>query len=363
MPRAPLNPGEPDMRRSMAYRKLDGTLYVRSMDDICVMGWNKPNLIQRVAILFNETVSRVNNATLSQRHASMLTGMLLGNVPSHMKLALELTGTSHLFAASGLHVGYVALSVTTLLTALKLPAPGRCAITLIFIWIYAVACGLRASIVRAALMFSFAMIFKAMGRDVSPRSALVLAGFIMLIVNPFTVFDVGAQLSFLTVLSIIHLYPQVQLSLRSHLPVLSETFAVSVSAQLGAAPLVAWYFGMFAPIGIIANVPCVILAGLAVLVGLCAALVGSVFLPAALVLNSANSLILLGLEQTIRLFAKVPFGAFAVKRPSLWFMLAYYLPIILRGTARRIRRTLYAKRNFVFLIILLFAQGLLCIVW
>ncbi len=357
LPRAPMNPGEPDMRRHMAYRKLDGTLYVKNMDDICIMGWKKPSLIQCVAISFSETVVKVNDATLSPNHASMLTGMLLGKTPFHMKSALEVTGTSHLFAASGLHVGYVALAATALLTPLPLPAPAKSAIVLMFIWIYAVACGLRSSVVRAVLMFSLAAASKVMGRKVSSRCSLILAGFIMLIVNPATVFDVGAQLSFLTVLAIMHLYPKVQLPVRPCLSVLWETFAVSVSAQLGAAPLVAWYFRMFSPISIVANVPCVILAGLAVLIGLCAALAGSVSLPAALVLNSANSLILLGLERTIRFFAKVPFGSFAVPRPPLWFIISYYLVVILAGTARRVRRVLFARRNCILLIILALCVG------
>lgn len=357
LPRVSLNPGEPDMRRIMACRRLDGTLYVEDIADIHVLGWRKPNLIKRAAMSFRETVIRTCERTLMPRHARMLTGMLLGKAPPHMKPALESTGTSHLFAASGLHVGYVALAVMTLLMPFRLPPHARLAVALVVIWVYAVACGLRASIVRASLMFSFAAIPKVIGRKISPRSALVLAAIAMFAIHPFALFDAGAQLSFLTVLAIAHLYPRIQRLLRPLGYRLSEAFALSVAAQAGAAPLVAWYFGVFVPIGIVANVPCIAMAGAAVLIGLSATLVGLVFPHAALALNAANSLILLGLEKTINFFQRIPLGAFQVKRPPLWFMVVYYLGIIAIGAPRHLRRKIYAKGGLILVFILALLLG------
>ena len=168
LPGAPLNPGEPDMRRIMAYRRLDGTLYVETTKDIRILGWRKPGIVQRAAESFRDAVIAACNSTLMPRHARILTGMLLGNAPSDLMPALEATGTSHLFAASGLHVGYVALAVMTFLAPFRLPAACRFAVAGILIWVYAVACGLRASIVRAALIFSFAALPKGFGRNISP---------------------------------------------------------------------------------------------------------------------------------------------------------------------------------------------------
>jgi len=352
LPGAPLNPGEPDMRRIMAYRRLDGTLYVETTKDIRILGWRKPNILQRAAESFRNAVVAACNSTLTPRHARILTGMLLGNAPSDLRPVLEATGTSHLFAASGLHVGYVALAVMTFVAPFRLPAAYRFTVAGVMIWVYAVACGLRASVVRAALMFSFAALPKSLGRNITPKSALVMASVVMVTLNPYSVFDASAQLSFLAVLSITHLYPQVRKLVQPFGYRLSEAFGMSVSAQIGVAPIVAWYFGVFAPIGIIANVPCIILAGFAVLIGLSATFANLVYPPVAAALNAANSLILLGLETTIGLFAKVPFGAFLVKRPSFWSVLVYYLFIIIVGAPRRLRRAIYSRRNMIALITL-----------
>lgn len=357
LPGAPLNPGEPDMGRIMAHRRLDGTLYVETTEDIRIVGWRKPNIFQLAADSFRDAVIAACNSTLMPRHARLLEGMLLGNAPSHLRPALEATGTSHLFAASGLHVGYVALAVMTLIAPFKLSTACKFTVAGILIWVYAIACGLRASIVRAALMFSFTALPRSLGRKVTPKSALVLASLVMFALNPYSVFDVSAQLSFLAVLSIIHLYPHARKLLQPLGHRLSDVFAMSVSAQIGAAPVIAWYFGVFAPIGIIANVPCIILAGFAALIGLSATFVNIVFPPFASALNAANSVILLGLETTIGLLAKVPFGAFAVKRPPLSFVLAYYLSILIAGAPRRLKRALYSQRNVVVLLILSLCVG------
>ncbi len=358
LPGAPLNPGEPDMRRIMAHRRLDGTLYVETVDDIRILGYRKPNLLQNAAESFRDAVVATCNSTLAPRHARILTGMLLGSAPSHLRPALEATGTSHLFAASGLHVGYVALAVMTFIAPLRLPTACRFTIAGFIIWVYAVACGLRASIVRAALMFSFAALPRSLGRKIAPKSALVMASLVMFALNPYSVFDVSAQLSFLAVLSITHLYPKVRTLFRPLGYRLSKALAVSVSAQVGAAPMIAWYFGVFSPIGIIANVPCVILAGVAVLIGLSATFANLVFPPVAYALNAANSLVLLGLETTIGLFAKVPFGAFPVTRPPLWLVIACCLGVIIAGAPRRLRRAIYCRRNTIALLIPALCVGL-----
>jgi competence protein ComEC len=358
LPGAPLNPGEPDMRRIMACRGLDGTLYVETENDIGILGWRKPNLLQRAGDSFRDAVVASCYSTLMPRHARILTGMLLGNAPSHLRPALEATGTSHLFAASGLHVGYVSLAVMALIAPFRIPTASRFVFACVFIWIYAVACNLRASIVRAALMFSFVSLPKMLGRKISPRSALVLASLVMFTLNPYFVFDVSSQLSFLTVLSITHLYPVIRRLLHPLGYRLSEAFAMSISAQIGVAPVVVWYFGVFAPIGIIGNIPCIILAGLAVLIGLSATIVNLVFPLAASALNAGNSLVLLGLETTIGLLAKVPFGAFALKRPPLWSVLVYYLCIVIAGAPARLRRAIYARRNMIALLILTFCVGI-----
>lgn len=355
-PRIPANPGEPDIGRSMAARKLVGTLYVKGIEDIRILGWVKPGLIPSLAMLFRETVKRTNTATLSERHALVLNGMLLGEAPTHMKSGLESTGTAHLFAASGLHVGYVALAVMMLLFPLARHRQGVLVVVM-FVWIYATACGLRSSVVRAALMLTLACFGKIMGRTVSTRSTLVLSCILMLAVNPYTVFDAGAQLSFFSVLAILHLYPRLS---RLFVPLgstLSRAFALSASAGLGVAPLLAWYFQVFTPIGIIANVPCVALAGFAVPIGLCAALAGIVSSHAALLLNSANSLILQGLEKSIEFFSKVPLGSFSVVRPPFWLMAGYYMGIIALGFPRRIRKIISARANLVFLILLVLCVG------
>jgi competence protein ComEC len=352
LPGAPLNPGEPDMQRIMASRRLDGTLYVKTVKDIHILGRRRLNLVECLAESFRNSAVETASATLSPRHARILTGMLLGQAPPSLKPLLEATGTSHLFAASGLHVGYVALAVMAFARLFGLPNAYRMVIAYISVWIYAAACGLRPSVVRAAFMFSVGAFSMILGRRVSSKCALTVACIVMFIHNPYLVFSTSTQLSFLAVFSIIHLYPRIRRLLSPLGRRMSETFGMSVSAHMGVAPVVAWYFNTFTPVGVIANVPCIILAGFAVLIGLAATFANLICPPIALVLNTANTLVLHSLEAVIGLVAKIPFGTFSVRRPSLWFMFAYYLCIIIVGAPRRLKRALYSRRTVIVLLIL-----------
>ncbi|NLS44470.1 MAG: DNA internalization-related competence protein ComEC/Rec2 [Firmicutes bacterium] len=357
LPGAPLNPGEPDMRRIMACRGLNGTLYVGDTCNIHVLDRGKLNFICYCAMLLREGIISTCESTLRPRQAKVLSGMLLGKAPVYMKTALESTGTSHLFAASGLHLGYVVLTCITILAPVRLPVLIKSVIVFTFIWVYAIACGLSASIFRAALMFSFGILPKPGEIKISSKSTLVLASLVMFTVNPYAVFDVGVQLSCFAVLSIIHLYPRIyNLSkpLGNHL---SDIFSLSVSAQLGVMPLIVWYFGIFAPIGIVANIPCVILTGMAVLIGLSATLINFIFPPLALMLNTANGFIILILEKIIEFFSRVPLGIFTLGRPGVWLIVLYYLGIIAFGIPRRFRRYLCIKVNLIFFIVLTIALG------
>ncbi|MFZ5925138.1 MAG: DNA internalization-related competence protein ComEC/Rec2 [Bacillota bacterium] len=356
-PRAPANPGEPDMRVILRRQGISGTVYVRSPDDVHLLGTADLGILVRAATSLRGRITAVTRATLEPHHAAILCGMLFGSPPSGMEEKLQATGTSHLFAVSGLHVGFIAVVLYGLFSALRLPVSAAATFVAAGVWIYALGCGLRPSVVRAALMFSFAVAAGVSGRKVSARSALYLAGLVMAAASPLSVFDAGAQLSFAVVYSILQFAPRIERALR-RLPVpFARAFAVSLSTQIGAMPLVAWYFGRIAPIAAIANIPCVTMSGIAVTIGFSAGLAGAVCRALAFPLNAANALILSALEGTIDLLSRVPFGSITVARPPLWLVLVCYLALVLLGCSRRVLRRIHAARRHLPLLMAVIAAA------
>lgn len=361
LPQPPANPGEPDMRVVLGCRGAAGTLYVRSPDDICLR--SKPRPMAALAVLASWLRFRfvgVTEATLPERQSALLSGMLFGRAPEEMQEMLEATGTSHLFAVSGLHVGLVATLLCSVLAGLGLRGPGALVPALAGMWLYAAACGMRPAVVRAAVMLSCAGLAVLLRRRASVPGALCLAGLLALGRNPLLAFDPSAQMSFCAVFSILRLSPHLRRALRRFPGWIGDPLAASLAAQLGVTPVGVWYFGRVSPVAIIASVPALTLAGMAVVTGFAAGLVGLVCLPLAAVLNAGNAMALLALEWIIRTLAGLPFSSFPVARPPLWEVLAFYFALLATGAPRDVRRALWARRRPLVVLVIAVAAT---VVW
>lgn len=343
-PQPPANPGERDIRIALACKGVSGTLYVVGSGGVALRPGRRFGVAALAADLRRRMMA-VTRATLPPAQADLLSGMLFGIAPEGVEVEAQVTGTAHLFCVSGLHIGLVAAVLWGVLATLGLHGP----VALIWAagggWLYAVACGMRPSAIRAALMLSCAGASALTKRRASVRAALYLTALVMLARNPFLIFDPGAQMSFASVLGILQLSSRFRRNLAGLPGWLADSLAASLAAQAGVAPLVAWYFGRVSPIGILANVPCVALAGVAVVAGFVAALVGIVWLPAAVVLNAGNTVVLLALERSIEALGRVPFASLPVARPPLWAVVCVYLSMLVVDGPRRLRRAVASNRR------------------
>jgi len=204
---------------------------------------------------------RYKTLGLSDQELAVITAMTLGDkssLSSETKENYSVSGASHVLALSGLHLGiiYAILSLLTLGGRFRRVSQ---LVIVIAIWTYVFIVGLSLSVVRSALMLTVFSFVTMLGRSNVSINTLSLAAIIMLLVNPANMYDVGFQMSFLAVLFILLLYK----SLFSLLP---ERYShnivcrwvwgmvsVSLSAQIGVAPLVAYYFGRFSVYFLLTN--------------------------------------------------------------------------------------------------------------
>ena len=169
-------------------------------------------------------------------------------------------GASHLLALSGLHLGIIVGVFITLLTTRLVVSRWRwplAVVVVLFIWGYAFLVGLPPSLVRASLMTSMLALLSCVQRRHQGLNVLLVTVFVMLLVRPVYLFDVGAQLSCLAVAGIILFYqPFVKWCYRHWRFVLFrldryyllwplKLLAVSVCAQLLTWPLVLYYFHQY----------------------------------------------------------------------------------------------------------------------
>ncbi len=176
-------------------------------------------------------------------------------------------GAAHLLAISGLHMGLFVLFIHYLLAPLRHFRKGAVLQTLVSIlclWCFAIVAGLSPSILRAATMFSFIAIGMHLNTMKNTYNSIYIALFLLLCYDPMLLFQIGFQLSFLAVFSILHIHPLLTkyYSPRYYIDtVLWNTLTVSIAAQLGLAPLTLFYFHQFPLLFLVSNLLIIPLLG------------------------------------------------------------------------------------------------------
>ncbi|MBR4597970.1 MAG: ComEC/Rec2 family competence protein [Opitutales bacterium] len=141
-----------------------------------------------------------------KRGMGAMRAMFLGDksaLDAEAKDGFKLTGTMHIFAISGLHVGLLAAIIFMLLSPARLPAKAKPAISLPILFLYVNACGAPPSAMRAFIMIATVWISSVFGRKPKPFAGLAAAFAISLLINPSSLFDAGFALSYSVVAAII----------------------------------------------------------------------------------------------------------------------------------------------------------------
>ena len=255
----------------------------------------------------------------SNESKAILKAVILGEKTSlskSLRVTYSQTGTSHLLALSGLHLSVI-FSLLLLLTRSLSSALIRACIVLTSIWIYAFIVGLPVSVLRAAVMFSILTFIQLLNRKVFSLNSLSCAALVLLFANPLLLWDVSFQMSFLSVLAIFLFYPLFTVSLSPATSLIGRLFnavikmmAVSLSAQIGVAPLVLYYFGGFPTYFLLSNVIAVPVFIVVVYTAF-VALLGSVLYGKIIVLMTIACDLIDKLNAVLRWIAKLPYAFIA----------------------------------------------------
>ncbi|MBR1538632.1 MAG: ComEC/Rec2 family competence protein [Bacteroidales bacterium] len=168
-----------------------------------------------------------------------------------LRSAWRQSGALHLLALSGLHVGLIYALLSRLLAILGGSRPARflrSTVILGLLWTYALITGLGASIVRAVLMITFYEFSGFFSGDRDSLVALFGSAFLLMVFRPEAPRDIGFQLSYTAVLSILLLHPRLKTLLQTRFRLLArvwEMLSISLCCQATCGVLAWLYFGTF----------------------------------------------------------------------------------------------------------------------
>jgi len=229
-------------------------------DDLQLMGKRESSRIMRWAKDVKTIVeTRLNSGFENKQVSALLKAITIGvkaDIDPGVKENFASTGTMHVLAVSGLHVG-ILYGIFLFFSRHLLKSRFRHLVVLVIIfllWFYALLTGFTPSVLRAVTMFSILALGKSFRRKSNPYNLVFFSAFLLLILNPGLIYMVGFQLSYMAVLSILLFTPKLMNVSIPFLPHnVKALLAVSISAQLGTFPLSLLYFKQFPVYFLVSN--------------------------------------------------------------------------------------------------------------
>lgn len=212
----------------------------------------------------NDELAVVNALLLGQRQ----------HLTSELQQSYIGAGAIHILAISGLHIGIILLILTAVFKPLHYFKHGKLmatALIIVILWMYAIIAGMSPSVVRAVAMFTAIAIGMFVNRPSGTYKTLVISMFFLLLFNPYYLFEVGFQLSYLAVFSIVWIQPKIYNLWKAKFWILDKLWqllTVSAAAQIGVLPLSLYYFHQFPGLFFVSNLVIIPFLGIILTTGI-----------------------------------------------------------------------------------------------
>jgi competence protein ComEC len=256
------NPGEFDFKAWLAAKNIYQQTFI-NQNHLVKLNTAKGNSIIKYAIEERKKqVAIYRKLIIDDEAFAVASTLVLGyraDLSKETLAAYSKTGTIHALSVSGAHVGIIFFLLNAMLSFLdrkRILKIFKLLLICTLIWYYSLLTGFSSSVLRSAIMLSIFILAKAFNRNSNNYNILAFAAFALLVYNPFFIWDVGFQLSFISVFGLIYLQPKIYKWLyvkNKWLDKLWSAVALSLAAQLATFPLSVYYFHQFPVYFILGN--------------------------------------------------------------------------------------------------------------
>ena len=319
------------------YLAKEGIYAVSYWPKIEILERNNGNSIFGAILKFkNRTINSIEKI-MPFPEVSLLEGIILGNkqiFSEDLKNSLNITGTSHIVAISGMNIVIISEILMFVLIALGLWRKHAFWFVLILIFLFILMVGAPASAVRAGIMGAILLYAQKIGRLSNASRIMVFAAAIMLIFNPLLLrYDIGFQLSFLAVFGLIYIKPILDGFLlkkikKEEFGGLLQIITMTLAAQIAVLPVLIYNFGRISFISPLTNILIVPFIPFLTAIGL-------IFIGGTIVWGFLGKILLwpvyLGVAYVLKIidwFSKIPWAAKEIQNIHWGFLIGYYILLI-----------------------------------
>ena len=333
------------------YLQKQGIYSVMSWPKTGLLGNNFGNPVMKILFSFKKKFQETSRVFIPPPQEGILEALAFGeesNISQDWKEKLNITGTRHIAAVSGMNITIIASLIFSFILSLGFWRQHAFYLTIFLLSLYILMIGFPASAARAGIMGILLLTAQHLGRLSTAQRAVIFAGFLMLLMNPLLLrFDIGFQLSFLATIGLIYLQP-IFYNWFKKIPnpklfPLRTVLSATLGAQVFTLPILVYNFGRIPLLSLIPNILIVpMLAPITILIFIFG-LAGIIFWPLGFFLSLPVWFCLTYVVVLVDWFSKISFATLFVNVSWIWLIIAY---LILGGLIWQLNR----KKKIVFLL-------------
>ncbi|MBQ3145514.1 MAG: ComEC/Rec2 family competence protein [Clostridia bacterium] len=319
-------------REYLKTKKIYGTIKIDG-NNIVVLEKEKLNSILIKSNNIRNSIIEKSSSLLPEKTSKLLIGILLGDKSGISEEIIEnfkISNLSHILSVSGAHTSYIILGLTYILNKSKITKKWVYIITILILCVFMFITNFTFSVIRACLMTIITIIAKNFYKKSDITTSIAFSLLITLMINPFSINEIGLQLSYLGTIGIILFNKNVEnfLNKVNINNKISKILSVTISAQIMIMPIMAYKFNTISLTFFISNMLASPILGIIMVLGVVTIFVSFISFNLAKLLAIFLNLCLNALIIIAEVISKIPFSNILIKTPYIIVIILIYVFIL-----------------------------------
>lgn len=333
-----------DYSNYLKTKKIFGTVNLKE-EDVEIISHDNSNIILRKIYELRNLMKTKIEKLLPKETSGLCLGMLIGEtsgIEENMQEDFRDSNLSHILAVSGANVSYIIVSITYIFNKMCLRKRLSKIISIILLILFMLLTGCTSSVNRACIMAILMLIAELLYYNNLAISALIL-----LIINPYSLLDIGFQLSYMGTIGIVFLHDKIGNFIKINNKIVKyffEMIAVTTCANLAIIPIMMFHFNTISLTFYFSNIIVGPILGIVVIIGFIMFFISLIFTPISSLIAIVLNLMLKFIIKIAEITANMPFSKITIITPSFFFIIVWYLIIISISYKQKVK-IFYHKNN------------------
>jgi competence protein ComEC len=328
IPKEKRNPGGFNYRLYLAQSGVSAMIFAKN-NSIKPGEIENRGIFAKAGIAVRHGIIKTINASLPSQQAGLLNGMLIGyrgGLSKTVQQAFCDSGLMHIMAVSGANVAFIVIPLVFIFKKAGLKRKSANLIIMGILVFFLFITGFEPSVVRAVIMALVVLAGQIIYREADIFTSLSFSAIILLLYNPYTLFNIGFQLSYAATISLVLFSKNIKniIKCRFMPDFAADAISVTMAAQAGVLPVSILYFNKVSVISIISNILALPAAGIITVLGLIMAVLGQVSISLSKLIGYVNCTLLSFILFITKVTSSLTFSTVRVSTPSFFLVAAYY---------------------------------------